>query len=279
MSDGRFALVTGGAQGMGFAAAKMFLEQGFGGVLLVDRNAAKLAEAAARLEKLGRVEMLAGDLLDAGLPARAVAATVSAFGRLDVLVNAAGNTERCGLDDTTPEAFERLFGVNTRAPLFMMQEAVKAMRTHRSGTIINMSSMLSYGGPPNLTTYSASKAALNILTRSSAHKVAREGIRIFAINLGWVNSDGEHALQTVVNGMPQDWAEAAGQRMPAGRMITPDDVAGLVAYLVSPSGQMMTGAIIDYEQLPVGVFTNHPTLASKPGTGVIVAARRVLRGR
>lgn len=261
MSDGRFAIVTGAAQGMGFAAAKRFLEMGFGGVLLVDRNAAKLADAAARLKALGRVETLAGDLMDTGLPARAVAAAVTAFGRLDVVVNAAGNTERCGLDDTTPEAFDRLFGVNTRAPYFMMQEAAKAMRQHRAGTIINMSSMLSHGGPPNLTTYSASKAALNILTRSSAQKVARDGIRIFAINLGWVNSDGEHALQTGFHNMPQDWAEAIGRRMPAGRMITPEDVAGLVAYLVSPSAQMMTGAIIDYEQMPVAVFESHPALA------------------
>lgn len=261
MSDGRFALVTGGAQGMGFAAAKRFLELGFGGVMLLDRNAAKLAEAKAGLAPLGRVETLNGDLMDVTLAANAVAATVAAFGRLDVLVNAAGNTERCGLDDTTPESFERLFGVNVRAPLFMMQEAVKAMRANRSGTIINMSSMLSYGGPPNLTTYSASKAALNILTRSSAQKVARDGIRIFAINLGWVNSDGEHALQTGYHNMPQDWAEAIGRRMPAGRMITPDDVAGLVAYLVSPSAQMMTGAIIDYEQMPVAVFEQHPALA------------------
>lgn len=261
MSDGRFAIVTGAAQGMGFAAAKRFLEMGFGGVLLVDRNAAKLADAAARLKALGRVETLAGDLMDTGLPARAVALAVSAFGRLDVVVNAAGNTERCGLDDTTPEAFDRLFGVNTRAPYFMMQEAAKAMRQRRAGTIINMSSMLSHGGPPNLTTYSASKAALNILTRSSAQKVARDGIRIFAINLGWVNSDGEHALQTGFHNMPQDWAEAIGRRMPAGRMITPEDVAGLVAYLVSPSAQMMTGAIIDYEQMPVAVFESHPALA------------------
>ena len=78
MSDGRFALVTGAAQGMGFAAASKFLELGFGGVLLVDRNAAKLGEAAAKLEPRGRVETLAGDLMDVGLPARAVAAADAA---------------------------------------------------------------------------------------------------------------------------------------------------------------------------------------------------------
>ena len=261
MADGRYALVTGAAQGLGFAAAKRFLELGFGGVMLLDRNQAKLAEAQDRLRPLGRAEIIAGDLLDVALPARAISASLSAFGRLDVLVNAAGNTERCGLDDTTPESFGRLFGVNTRAPLFMMQEAVKAMRANRSGTIINMSSMLAHGGPPNLTTYSASKAALNIMTRSVANTVKREGIRVFAINLGWVHSEGEQALQTGFHGLPEDWAVQIGRRMPSGRLITPDDVAGLVAYLVSPSAQMMTGAIIDYEQSPTGVFEAHPALS------------------
>ncbi len=261
MTQGRIALITGGAQGMGHAAARRFLETGFGGVMLLDRNEAKLRDSAARLAALGRVECIAGDLLDVSLPARAVAATMAAFGRVDVLVNAAGSTERCGLDDTTPESYERLFGVNVRAALFMMQEAVKVMRPQRAGTIINISSMLAYGGPPNLSTYSASKAALNTLTKSVANTVKRDGIRAFAINLGWVHSEGEQALQTSFHGMPENWAEVIGRRMPSGRMIVPDDVAGLIDYLVSPSAQMMTGAIIDYEQMPAGVFDSHPALA------------------
>ncbi len=260
MADGRVALVTGGAQGLGFAAARRFLEMGFGGVMLLDRNAAKLKEAEAKLRPLGRVETIAGELLDTGLAARAVSATVSSLGRLDVLVNAAGNTERCGLDDTTPEAFERLFGVNVRAPMFLMQEAVKVMRPRGSGTIISVSSMLAHGGPPNLATYSASKAALNTLTRSVANTVKRDGVRVFAINLGWVHSEGEQALQTSFHGLPENWAEEIGRRMPAGRLIVPDDVAGLFGYLVSPSAQMMTGAIIDYEQMPAGAFDVHPAL-------------------
>ena len=261
MADGRFALITGAAQGMGFAAAKRFLEMGFGGVMLLDRNGSKLKDSAAKLKPLGRAEIFEGDLLDITLPARAVAAAAAAFGRLDVLVNAAGSTERCGLDDTTPEAYERLFSANVRAPLFMMQEAVKRMRPKRSGTIINVSSMLAYGGPPNLATYSASKSALSTLTKSVANTVKRDGIRAFAINLGWVLSEGEQALQTGFHGLPENWAEAIGKRMPAGRLIVPDDVAGLMAYLVSPSAQMMTGAVIDYEQMPAGVFDAHPALA------------------
>lgn len=260
MTDGRFAVVTGGAQGIGFATARRFLELGFGGVLLLDRNGPKLKEAATRLAPLGRVQTLEGDLLDLSLPHRTVAAALAAFGRLDVLVNAAGTTERCGIDDTTPEAFERVFGINVRAPMFLMQEALKPMRGQRSGVIINVSSMLAYGGPPNLTTYCASKSALDTMTKSVANTVKREGIRVFGIHLGWVHTEGEQALQTGFHGLPQDWAQAIGKRLPSGRLITADDVAGVMAFLVSGPAQMMTGAIIDYEQMPVGVFDAHPAL-------------------
>ena len=110
------------------------------------------------------------------------------------------------------------------------------MRQQGHGTIINISSMLAHGGPPNLTTYSASKAALITMTRSTANAVKREGIRIFAVNLGWVHSEGEQALQTGFHGLPENWHEEIGRRMPSGRLIVPDDVAGLLAYLVIALG-------------------------------------------
>ncbi len=77
-----------------------------------------------------------------------------------------------------------------------------------------------------------------------ANSVKREGIRVFAINLAWVHSEGEQALQTGFHGLPENWAEEIGRRMPAGRLIVPDD-----------------GAVIDYEQMPAGVFDAHPALA------------------
>lgn len=260
-NEGRVALITGGAQGLGAAAAKRLLSDGFAGVTLLDRNGEGLAATRQRLAKLGACETLTADLLDAATPAKAVALVRQRFGRLDVLLNAAGSTDRCGLDDTTPAGFDRMFGVNVKAPLFMMQEAVKLMRERGQGTVINVGSMLSYGGPSNLVTYSASKAALATLTKAAANAVKREGIRMFTINLGWVATEGEHALQTKFHGLPENWAEVMGKRMPSGRMITSDDVAGLVAFLVSPAAQMMTGAAIDYEQMPAGTFDSHPALA------------------
>jgi NAD(P)-dependent dehydrogenase (short-subunit alcohol dehydrogenase family) len=99
------------------------------------------------------------------------------------------------------------------------------------------------------------------MTKSVANAVKRQKIRVFAINLGWVHTEGEQKLQTEFHGLPEDWAVAIGRRMPSGRLILPDDVAGLCAFLVSPPAQMMTGAIIDYEQMPAGTFDQHPALA------------------
>jgi NAD(P)-dependent dehydrogenase (short-subunit alcohol dehydrogenase family) len=255
----RTALITGGAQGLGAAIAKKFLSGGFSGVLLVDRNGEKLA---AMQEQLGKGAAIhTGDLRDNETPRAAVAKAVESFGRLDVVVNAAGNTERCGIADTTPEAFSRLFDVNVKAPLLMMQEAAPYMAKARSGVIINVASMLSHGGPPNLATYSASKAALVVLSKSAANTFKRDGIRVFCINLGWALTEGEHELQTNFHKLPQDWAAAIGARMPFGRLISADDVAGICAFLVSPPAQMMTGAVIDYEQMPAGTFDVHPALS------------------
>jgi NAD(P)-dependent dehydrogenase (short-subunit alcohol dehydrogenase family) len=255
------AIITGGGQGMGAAAAEAFLRDGFSGVVLVDRNADALAKCAARLSAPGRVVTVTADLMDADTPQRAVAAAAEAFGQVDVLLNAAGNTERWSIDDVTPEAYERMFGVNVRGPIFMMQEVGRTMKRTGGGVIINISSMLSYGGPPDIGIYASSKAALVGITKNVANAWKRDGIRVFAINLGWVNSDGEHQLQTGFHRQPENWAELAGQKVPFGRLIVPSDVAGVISFLVSPSAQMMTGAVIDYEQMPIGTYDFHPMVA------------------
>ena len=256
----RIALITGGAQGLGAAIAAQFLRDGFAGVVLVDRNLKKLGLQAKALTELGAVEIFGGDLADDETAAKAVALCINKFGRIDVLVNAAGNTERGGIADTTPEAFHRLFNVNVKAPLQMMQEATKHMVAAKSGVVINVASMLAHGGPPSIGTYAASKAALVALSKNAANAFKREGVRVFAINLGWALTEGEQALQTGFHGLPENWHEDIAARMPSGRLIAPEDVAGLCAFLVSPPAQMMNGVVIDYEQMPIGVYDVHPAL-------------------
>ena len=256
----RIALITGGAQGLGAAIAAQFLRDGFAGVVLVDRNVKKLGLQAKALTELGAVEIFGGDLADDETAPKAVALCINKFDRIDVLVNAAGNTERGGIADTTPEAFHRLFNVNVKAPLQMMQEATKHMVAAKSGVIINVTSMLAHGGPPSIGTYAASKAALVALSKNAANAFKREGVRVFAINLGWALTEGEQALQTGFHGLPENWHEDIAARMPSGRLIAPEDVAGLCAFLVSPPAQMMNGVVIDYEQMPIGVYDVHPAL-------------------
>ena len=257
----RVALITGGAQGLGAAAAKRLLKDGFTGIMLLDSNPERLARTAVELAKLGEIKTLVGDLADVAIPAKAVAECVSAFGRIDVLFNAAGNTARGAISDLDSSTYDGIFNVNVKAPLFLMQEVAKVMKRQKAGTIINVSSMIAYGGLPSLAAYSASKAALNALSKHAAQEFAWDGIRTFVIALGWALTEGEIAVQASL-GMPADWAQKYGAEMPSGRLISPEDIADLVAYLCSPSAQLMNGAIIDFEQMPQGMFRQHPALKS-----------------
>ena len=125
-----------------------------------------------------------------------MAETDSRFGRVDVLVNAAALTDRGSILDTSPELFDRMFDINVRAPFFLMQAAAKIMRRQgQGGTIVNILSTSAYGGQPILAAYSASKGALGILTRNAAYALMRDGIRINGLNIGWMDTPGEHGIQ------------------------------------------------------------------------------------
>jgi NAD(P)-dependent dehydrogenase (short-subunit alcohol dehydrogenase family) len=252
----RVAIITGGAQGLGAAIAKRFLQDGFAGVVLVDRNIDRLAQESQSLAAYGAVKTLAADLRDDATPDKAVALAIQAFGHLDVLVNAAGNTERCGVEDASLEAYHRLFDVNVKAPLFLMQKAAAVMKN--GGNIINISSMLAYGGPPDIGIYASSKAALVALSKNAANALKSKGIRVNCINLGWALTEGEHGIQVGFHKQPENWAEAAARKLPFGKFILPEHVAGTCAFLVSPAAELMTGAVIDYEQMPIGTYDFHP---------------------
>jgi NAD(P)-dependent dehydrogenase (short-subunit alcohol dehydrogenase family) len=252
----RVAIITGGAQGIGAAVAKRFLQDGFAGVVLLDRNQERLEQEAKALAEFGAIATLSADLRNDATPSTVVALALKTFGRLDVLVNAAGNTERCSIEDASVEAYHRLYDVNVKAPLFLMQNCAAAMTN--GGAIINISSMLAYGGPPDIGVYASSKAALVVLSKNAANTLKHKGIRVNCINLGWANTEGEHNLQVGFHKQPQNWAELAAKKVPFGKLIAPEHVAGTCAYLVSQAAELMTGAVIDYEQMPIGTYDFHP---------------------
>jgi NAD(P)-dependent dehydrogenase (short-subunit alcohol dehydrogenase family) len=251
--DSRVAVVTGGAQGVGEAAARRLAQDGIGKIVLVDMDSAALAKTVVSMKAAGiDAHAHVADLSDPENCKSAIETAHRQFGQIDVLCNCAGSTSRGGILDTSPELFDQLFNVNVRAPFFMIQHAAKHMIKRKTGVIINISSMLAYGGPPFLLTYSATKAAMVTLTKSAANTLKRDGIRVYAINLGWTVTPTEHRLQTQLHKMSDDWAKEIGEKQPFGRLLVPEDVSNLISFLASDQASMMTGSIIDLEQHVMG---------------------------
>lgn len=249
--DGKVALVTGAAQGIGRAIADTLARSGAAGLLLTDRNAAEGEAAAAALAAAGvPARFVAADLAEPDAPARLVAAAVEGFGRLDLLANAAGATDRASLLDATPEAWDRLLAVNARAPFFLMQGAVRAMKAAGGGAIVNIVSINAHCGAADLAVYSASKAALANMTKNAADAHRFDRIRVNGINVGWTLTPTERTLQSAALG--PGWLEAAEAAAPFGRLFAPQEIANLAVFLLSDAAGPMTGAVVDQEQWVVG---------------------------
>lgn len=205
--EGKIAVITGSTQGLGEATARLFKERGARGLIITGRNCARGKTVAADLTADGCVaHFLQADLANVEDCRRIIASAEEYFDALHVLVNCAALTERGTIWDTSPELFDRMMAINVRAPFFLMQEAIKLMeRKGIAGSIINISSVASYGSVPILCPYAASKAALNILTKNIAYSVMRRRIRVNALSLGWMDTPGEHEIQKRYHGAGPDW--------------------------------------------------------------------------
>ena len=257
---GKVAVITGGTQGLGAATARLFAERGANGIVICGRSAGKGSAQVDALEKLGaKAVFVQADLEKVEDCRKVLAAADQSFGRVDILVNAAGLTDRGDILDTTPELFDRLFAVNTRAPFFLIQEAIKLFRRDKvEGTIVNISSMSSMGGQPFIAAYCASKGALDTLTRNVAYSVLRNRIRVNSLNIGWMASDGEDRIQREFHGAPANWLDEAVKAQPFGRLIDPVEVARAIAFLASSESGLMTGAIVNFDQSIWGAYDSSP---------------------
>ncbi len=252
---GRVFVVTGGTQGLGTAIAEALAAAGAAGIVICGRNRDHGAGVKARLEAAGaEAEFGAADLARADDCLAVMAACERRFDRVDGLVNAAGLTERGGIDDADVALWDRMFAVNARAPFLLMQAAIRLMRRQRvAGSIVNIITMSSHGGQPKLTVYAASKGALATLTRNVAHAVRQDRIRVNGLNLGWTDTPNEHRVQ-LAEGQPEDWLVGAEAAQPFGRLIKPDDVARASLFLLGPDSGLMTGSVIDYDQMVIGAY-------------------------
>ena len=251
---GQVAVITGGAQGIGEATARLLAARGAAGIVLVDRRKDKGEAVAASLSDAGtKTLFIETDLAIHEQVQRVIPAVDAAFGRVDIVCNIAGLTDRGTLLDTDLELFDRMFAINIRAPFFLLQDAVKIMqREGRGGSIVNISSVNAHVGGQNLAAYSASKAAILNLTKNTANAFNMDRIRSNVVLPGWVDTPGEHETLKKFHDAPDNWLEAAEKSRPFGKLLKADDVARMIAFLASPESAPMTGAVIDYEQTVFG---------------------------
>ncbi len=254
--DGKVLVVTGATQGIGEAAVRAAAAAGAAGIVMFGRNRERGEKVAADLNTIGtESRFVACELADPDQCRHVIAACDQTFGRIDGLVNAAGATDRGGILDISVELWDRLFAVNVRAPFVLIQEAAKLMkRDRRAGSIVNIITMSSHGGQPFLTGYAASKGALVTLTRNVAHSLRADRIRVNALNIGWADTPNEHKVQIETMGAGEDWLQAAEASQPFGQLIKPREVADFVVFLLSSRSGVMTGSVIDYDQMVMGAY-------------------------
>jgi NAD(P)-dependent dehydrogenase (short-subunit alcohol dehydrogenase family) len=265
--DGKVAVVTGGTQGLGAAIARAFAEAGAAGLVTCGRSEAKgRAVAAAIASDTGaETHFVSADLGQVADCRAVVAEADRRFGRLDVLVNAAGVTDRGTILDTAEDLFDRIFAVNVRAPFFLTQEAVRIMiRDGIEGAVVNIGSMSSQAGQPFIAAYCASKGALATLTRNTAFALMRNRIRVNQLDIGWMASDGEDRIQREYPGAADGWLEAAATRQPFGRLVAPGEVARAAVFLASAESGMMTGSVVPFDQSVRGAYSASPPVPDAP---------------
>lgn len=251
---GKVAVITGAAQGIGEATARLLAARGAAGLLLTDRNETLGRAVAASISASGTpAEFVRAELSDMAEVEKIVPAADKRFGRVDVLANIAGLTDRGGVRDTTPELWDRMFAINVKAPFFLMQAALKVMdREKIAGAMVNIISVNAHRGASFLTPYSASKGALSTLTKNFAHSVAHQRIKVNGLNIGWVDTPGETETQKRFHNVPDDWVEQVEKERPFGRLIKPDEVARAIAFLATEESGVMTGVVFDFDQHVLG---------------------------
>jgi len=252
--SGKYAVVTGGSQGLGEAIARAFATAGAAGLVICGRNAANGEQVARAITDSGcPTYFVRADLAEVAQCRKVIEEADERFHRIDALVNAAALTDRGTIFDTTEERYNEIFDVNMRAPFFLIQGAVTIMKRERiAGSIVNIQSMSAHGGQPFITAYCASKGALAILTKNVAHSLVRYRIRVNGLNIGWMSTPGEDRIMKTYHGAEDGWLEEAVKAKPFGRLIDPREVARACVYLASEESGLMTGSNIDFDQNVVG---------------------------
>ena len=236
--EGKVALISGGARGQGAVEAKLFAREGakvvFGDIL--DKSG-KQVEAVIH-EAGGEAAYVHLDVTREDDWRTAVNTAIDRYGKLDILVNNAGILIRKGIEDTTEEDWDRIMGVNAKGAFLGTKHSIPAMRQAGGGSIVNISSTAGLvASPSGSASYTASKGAVRLLTKSTAIQYAKEGIRCNSIHPGPIDTD---MIQETLTDSAK--LEERMQRLPMGRVGTADEIAYGVLYLASEEASFVTGS-------------------------------------
>jgi NAD(P)-dependent dehydrogenase (short-subunit alcohol dehydrogenase family) len=236
--NGRVAVITGGAQGIGLATAQRMLQSG-ASVVLWDIDAAQLALARETLKPLGTVSTAMVELSLEDAVREATRQAVVDHGRIDILVNNAGITGgNAPTWELAPDVWRRVIEVNLVAPFLTCRAVVPQMISQRYGRIVNIASVAGKEGNPNASHYSASKAGLIALTKSLAKELATQGVLVNAVSPA-------AARTAIFNSMTQQHIDFMLSKIPMARFLEVGEAAAMIAWLSSEECSFSTGAVFD----------------------------------